>query len=123
MFGHVFERAFVNALGAEVIKPEGGEVTGDDVARALGLGQPYEVAAGLRVGVINTAALALVFDDEQARDEAVNKANGTVELWDGLLVNGGGLRADAKALIEARPKELGIGVLMAGAPPLVRESA
>ncbi len=96
-----FERGFPVLAFAQVVQADAGEVGGDDVARALGLGQGDEVIGGLIEGFVEIFAPAFVFDDEFAGDEAVDEAARAAELVHGLFVDGGRLGANAKTLVEA----------------------
>ena len=90
----------------QVIDADACEVAGDDEARAFFFLERQKIFAGLIESGVEVFAFALVFDDELARDEAVDEALCAAEFFDGLLIDGGTFRTDAEAFIKTQPEGL-----------------
>ena len=84
----------------QVVEADAREVAGDDVARALCFLEGEEIFTGLVERSIQVFARAFVFNDELARDEAVDEALRAAEFFHRLFVDGGALRTDAEAFVK-----------------------
>jgi hypothetical protein len=101
----------------QAVHPQVGNVAHHHHQRQVTLGQVLQVANGLRHGGTQTFAARLVFDQQHAAPEQVDKALGAAVLFDVQLKGGDSFVGDAKDLKEFDPKGLGFAVFVAGIGP------
>ena len=63
----------LRAVAVEIDKPESLEIACQDIARLVPFSEPVEIVGDLLLGSIKVAACALLFDNQRAGPEQVDK--------------------------------------------------
>ena len=118
MGGQIGKRKALVFPRIEVVELDTLEVTDQDVARPLALRQGVNIFPGLPIGSLEVAPGALLFNNEDARPEQVNKARPVIQLFHVLFVPGYGAAFDTENLEEIIVEALRLAFFVARGCPL-----